>query len=94
MSFFIGQLSQRLTGTEISFYSPILIETDIELLSRHCPPIDMDYLINQAIADDSDYDFLRNEDSEVIFSVSIQHKVENPLHLEGINLTYPHKLSI
>lgn len=94
MAFFLGQLTQRIYGTEVSFDSPILIETELDLLNPQHQQINVDHIIEQAIAEDEDFAFLFQEEPELIFSVSVQHKIDDPKHLEGIKLTYPHNLKI
>ncbi len=94
MAFFLGQLTQRIFGTELSFDSPILIETDLDLLNPQLPQINVDHMIGQALEEDEDFSFLFQEEPEIIFSVSVQYKIEDLKHLEGIKLTSPHNLHI
>lgn len=94
MAFFLGQLTQRIFGTELSCDYPILIETDLDLLNPQLPQINVDHMIGQALEEDEDFSFLFQEEPEIIFSVSVQYKIEDPKHLEGIKLTSPHNLTI
>ena len=94
MAFFLGQLTQRIFGTEVSFDSPILIETELDLLNPQLPQVNVDHLIGQALEEDEDFGFLFQEEPELIFSVSVQHKIDDPKLLEEVKLISPHNLKI